>query len=184
MDAENNEQNQVKPDDVQQDVNKGGEASLSPPPAPQATSGSYFKNRNEKDRSGTPVTIGDITFLVGRPSLASLTKQGIVPSELAAKATNVQQKMAKNRPVTGKELEDYSQYERLMVKASLRSPQIVDENPNYEAGQILFEDLSDMESTELMMFIQGGDEALRQFRVQRQRQIARLGSETLSDDEA
>jgi len=167
--------------ETQQDTSNGGEAQASPP-VDAPTSASYFKQRNELDKTGTKITIGEITFLVGRPSLASLTKQGIVPSELAAKATNVQQKMASDKPLTTQEIESYNQYERIIVKSALRSPRIVDENPNYEANEIVFEDLSDLESTELMMYIQGGSEALNSFRVQRQRQITRLSSESLLDN--
>jgi len=169
----------------QQDVNPAGLGRHAPTAGEaQPTNGSYFKRRNEQDKTGKPITIGDITFLVGRPSLASLTKQGIIPSELAAKATNIQQKAGKGRPLTTKEVEDLNQYQKVVLKSSLRSPQIVDENPNYESNQIAYEDLTDSEATELMMYVQGGDEALRMFRVERQRAFARFGSESLSDNEA
>ena len=155
-----------------------------PETLPASSNSSYFRNRNVKDKQGEPVTIGDATFLVGRPSLSSLTKQRIIPTELAAAAANVQTKVSKGSPVQGKELESYQKYERLMLMSAVRSPRIVEQNPNYEDNEICIDDLSDNETTDLMTYIQGGAEALRTFRAQRQRQIAGLSSESLSDNEA
>ena len=151
----------------------------------QSSNASYFRSRNEKDKQGEPVVIGEATFLVGRPSLASLTKQRIIPTELAASAANVQTKVQKGNPINAKEIEIYQKYQQIMIMTAVRSPRIVDnDNPNYDNNEIGINDISDNEMTELMTYIQGGAEALRTFRAQRQRQIAGLGGESLSDYEA
>jgi hypothetical protein len=179
--------NEENAQNTEQTQNAGVGGNPAPAPEiqqPKPTGASYFRQRTEKDRQGEPVQIGEVTFLVGRPSLASLTDKKIIPSELAAAATNVQQKMSKGLPISPKEYEGYSRFEQLMVMNSVRSPKIVERDADYDSGQISISDLSDTETTELMMFIQGGLEALRSFRVQRQRAIARLGSDTVSRDEA
>ncbi len=143
----------------------------------KTTSASYFRKRKDKEAIGEPITVGEVTFMVGRPSLSNLTKQGLIPSELAASAVNIQNKVSGKSNLSGKDLENYQKYERLMVINSVRSPNIVDDrDADYDNNEIHIDDLSDEEISELTMYIQGGMTALRTFRAGRQRQIAGFSS--------
>ena len=166
-------------EDNTDESNKGAGVDKTTP----VSNGSFFRQRKQDDKIGAEVKIGDITILIGRPSLQSMIKNKIIPSDIAASATNTRQKMENKRPVTGKELDQYQQYEALILMNSVRSPKIVEREANYENNEVLLDDFSDQEKLEIMMYIQGGAEALRSFRIERQRQVAGLGVPEISKPE-
>jgi hypothetical protein len=78
----------------------------------------------------------------------------------------------KNDP---KALKGYFMLQMKVVKAAFVSPKIVDENPNYDAGEILLDDIEDADLQFVANWaMQGGDEkaALKRFREEQTRALA------------
>lgn len=164
-------------DNQQQTPNQPEQAGSHAP----TSVGQAFRERKQKNEIGEAVEIGGNTFMVARPSLASLTKAGIIPKELATEATNVQTKISKDKDLSSAEIEKYQKYQEELVMASVRVPKLHRGESDYDNNVINITELTDEELNELHIFIQGGGKALRSFRLQRERQIAGLGSDKVSE---
>jgi hypothetical protein len=156
-------------DQNQSNQASANQAAPTPPVAdvqPQATaptSAASFRDKAKKRSEGELVTlVSGNTLRIGRPSVNNLVKTGQLPSELA----NAAIKMQSGGNISDHDMKKYVEYNERIVKLSVVSPKIVDQ-PNYEADEISIEDLSDDERNEILMFVNGGLEALAKFRGER-----------------
>jgi len=128
------------------------------------TSAASFRDRAKKRSEGELVTlVSGNTLRISRPSVNNLVKTGQLPSELANAAIKMQ---SGGGNVSDHDMKKYVEYNERIVKLSVISPKIVDQ-PDYDNDQISIEDLSDDERNEILMFVNGGLEALAKFRGER-----------------
>lgn len=136
------------------------EALTAAPPTQQQTSASQFKKDAAQRAEGQLITLSSgHTLRVGRPSVNNLVKTGQLPSELA----NAAIKMQSGGQINDHDMKKYVEYNERIVKLSVISPKIVD-TPNYDNDEIAINDLSDDERSEILLYVNGGLEALAKFR--------------------
>lgn len=140
-------------------------APVAPPvSASQTTSASSFRQRAQEREAGQILELSSgNTVRVARPSVSKLIKTGQLPSELANAAIKVQS----GGNTSTDDLNKFMQYQERLVKLALLSPKISD-TPNYDNDEISLDDLADDEQTEILLFVNGGLDALAKFREQRQ----------------
>lgn len=135
-------------------------ALTAPVQASAPTSAADFRKTSEERKAGQLVTLeSGHTLRIGRPSVNNLVKTGQLPAELANAAIKIQSGGSLN----DHDMRKYVEYNERIVKLSVISPKIVDE-PNYDADEIALEDLSDSERNEILLYVNGGLEALAKFR--------------------
>ena len=153
------------------DQNQTNQPQASMSPAPQADSpavistANQFRDAAQKRKTGELITLESGNVLrVGRPSIGNLMKTGQLPSELANAAVKVQS----GGNTSPDDIKKFTEYQEKLVKLAVIEPKVVESNANYDNGEINISDLSDDEQTEIMIYVNGGLEALAKFRQQRQ----------------
>ena len=159
----------MNPNENQPTTPNADQAALTPPvsaapqPSTAPTGASQFRDDAKKRNEGELITLQSGHVLrVGRPSVNNLVKTGQLPSELA----NAAIKMQSGGSINDHDMKKYVEYNERIVKLSVVSPKIVD-TPNYDNDEISIEDLSDDERNEILLFVNGGLEALAKFRGER-----------------
>lgn len=132
----------------------------------QPTSAADFRNAAQQRNEGEIVTLeSGKSMKIARPSVSALMKTGQLPSELANAAVKVQS----GAVTTPTDIVKFTEYQEKLVILSAKNPKVVHENANYDNGEINIGDLSDDEQTEIMIYVNGGLDALAKFRQERQR---------------
>lgn len=134
------------------------------PTQKQPTSAADFRRAAKERTDGTVVELSSGNSLViARPSVNNLVKTGQLPSELANAAIKVQ---SGGGVINDHDMKKYVEYNERIVKLSVKSPAIVD-NPREGENEISIDDLSDDERNEILLYVNGGLEALSKFRSER-----------------
>lgn len=134
------------------------------PPQATPTSAAQFRSASKKRTEGELIELSSGNSLViARPSINNLVKTGQLPSELANAAIKVQ---SAGGGINDQDMKKYVEYNERIVKLSVKSPAIVD-NPRDGENEISIEDLSDDERNEILLYVNGGLDALSKFRSQR-----------------
>lgn len=133
-------------------------------PTPQVSGKQTGANEFRKDaqarKDGQLITLSSgHTLRIARPSVNNLVKSGQLPSELA----NAAIKMQSGGTINDTDMKRYVEYNERIVKLSVVSPKIT-ENPNYDNDEISIDDLDDNERSEILLYVNGGLEALAKFR--------------------
>lgn len=158
MQPDNNNSNQ--PEQATAPVAPPVSASQSPAP----TSAAQFRKAAQERNEGALITLSSGNVVrIARPSVGKLIKTGQLPSELANAAIKVQA----GGNTSTQDLDKFMQYQERLVSLALLSPKIA-ENPNYDNDEIALDDLADDEQTEILLYVNGGLDALAKFRQQRQ----------------
>ncbi len=124
------------------------------------TTASDFRKTSQARKAGELITLSSgHTLRISRPSVNNLVKSGQLPSELA----NAAIKMQSGGTINDQDMKRYVEYNERIVKLSVVSPKIVDE-PNYDNDEISVDDLDDNERSEILLYVNGGLEALAKFR--------------------
>lgn len=132
----------------------------APVEATKPTSASEFRKTSQERKEGQLVTLeSGHTLRIARPSVNNLVKTGQLPAELANAAIKVQS----GGSLTDHDMRKYVEYNERIVKLSVVSPKVVD-TPNYDNDEISLDDLSDSERNEILLYVNGGLEALAKFR--------------------
>lgn len=140
------------------------DANAQPVQGAAPTSASAFRQKAQERDSGALVELSSgNTVRIARPSVSKLIKTGQLPSELANAAIKVQA----GGNTSTQDLDKFIQYQERLVKLAMISPKVVDQ-PNYENDEININDLADDEQTEILLYVNGGLDALAKFRSQRQ----------------
>jgi hypothetical protein len=87
-----------------------------------------------------PVT--GLTVMVKRPSIKQLLAQGHVPDKIAQRIINLPPDAQGKTSVSKKDLPDFIELQKVVVKHAMVSPEVVDE-PDYDNNQIAITDLVD-----------------------------------------
>jgi hypothetical protein len=135
------------------------------PKAP--SNASAFKKRTKQLEEPQLVELDDdLVVKVRRPYIGALIQKGIIPGQLAAAQIRAQQAVAYGRELSDKDAERLTKLRTTMVILSVVEPRVkpANETPDYDNGEISITDLSDAEILAIYTFIQGGAEALEQFR--------------------
>lgn len=155
------------------------------PPAPQedaapTSRAARFRDRTQKAKEGEELllTSGE-TVTVRRPSITNMVKAGIVPSNVAGAALKFDQ----GKQMSDRDIQRLFELKQIVVTNALVSPKIATE-PNYDADEIAFDDLTEDEINDVYMYVQVGLEELTRFREKRQRDAARSDSDQVPGDEA
>lgn len=124
------------------------------------TGAGEFRKDSQARKDGQLITLSSgHTLRIARPSVNNLVKSGQLPSELA----NAAIKMQSGGTINDTDMKRYVEYNERIVKLSVVSPKIVDE-PNYDNDEISVDDLDDNERSEILLYVNGGLEALAKFR--------------------
>jgi len=124
------------------------------------TSVADIRKRSQDRKQGTLITLSSgITLRIGRPSVNNLVKTGQLPAELANAAIKVQ---SGTPNLTDHDMKKYVEYNERIVLLSVMEPKIVASDPTDE--QIALEDLGDDDRNEILLYVNGGLEALAKFR--------------------
>lgn len=134
-----------------------------PAPTQLATGASAFRDRSKKRTDGEYLELSSgVTIRIKRPSISGLIKSGQLPSELASAAVKIQS----GSPTTSNDMKLFVEYNERIARLSLIEPRVVD-TPDYDNGEISFDDLEDTDQTEILLYVNGGLDALAKFREER-----------------
>lgn len=127
------------------------------------TGAAAFRERSQKRTHGEVIQLSSgVSVRIKRPSISGLIKTGQLPSELASAAVKIQSGAA----TTSNDMKMFVEYNERIAKLSLIEPRVVD-NPNYDNNEISFDDLEDGDQTEILLYVNGGLDALAKFREER-----------------
>jgi hypothetical protein len=137
--------------------------SATPPQPKKVSSAADFKKAREEREAGELVELdGGFTARLKRPSLNNLVKTGQLPLELANAAIKVES----GGNVKDADVQKFTEYQERIARLSLMEPRVAAQGsePNYDDNEIALDDLSDAQLTEIVIYVNGGLEALAQFR--------------------
>lgn len=153
-------------DNSSQSTNDAAEHAVDPATLTQPTqataptSVAEIRKRSQDRKQGQLITLSSgITLRIGRPSVNNLVKTGQLPAELANAAIKVQ---SGTPNLSDHDMKKYVEYNERIVKLSVLEPQVVDADPNDE--QIGLDELGDDDRNEILLYVNGGLEALAKFR--------------------
>lgn len=152
--------------------------------AQQVSSAQDFKKkREERDKPQRLDLSSGLTVLLKRPNIKVLISSGYIPDQLASKIINMESKVGEE--VEPKDVKDYLEFQKLVAKTALTSPEVVDE-PKYAQNQIHIDDIDPDDLEEIFGFVMSGrrSETVDSFRDDAQGASAGPDLQEVSGDKA
>lgn len=124
----------------------------------ELTPASEIRKRSEKRNKGKPTKLpSGAVVLLRKPDVGTMLLKGEVPSELVSIAMEMGDVGS-----SPKSIEKGIQFMNLLIKSSLVSPKVVEENP--QDDEILITDLTEEDRNFILGFAQEGVEQVKPFR--------------------
>ena len=143
------------------------------------SSAQQFKQRREQRDKGEVIELtSGLSVLLRRPDVTKLIAEDLIPADLVQVFLDMQSQTSTS--MKPEQIVKLMGFQRVVATHALIQPKVVDE-PDYDKGEIAITDIDQSDLDDIWQYVQGGAEAVKSFREQRNQLLSGQTVPSLSE---